>query len=105
MSELTEEQRKELAAKIGVCDAFLAKTIGHLTIENKVKYLLSNFFYDEGWSSHTNPKARKDGFNCEHTYNDNSIEHFIEDFTRWIKHEWSKSFMEAIEEAQEGKES
>ena len=95
------EERKERAAKIGVCNAFLAKLIGRGTIKNKVRYLLEDFFFDEGWAGRTNPNNGKNGYNTQHTYNDDTIKHFIEDFTRWIEDDWEKSFEKAMQEAKE----
>lgn len=101
MVQVSDEAKaqKDRAARIGVCDSFLAKLIGKQGIKNQVLYLLNDFFFDEGWSSMTNPESMKEGYNASHTYNNDSINHFIEDFTRWITDEWEVSFKKALEES------
>ncbi len=78
----------EKEIEVNFCDAFLEKVSNEQGFENKVRYLLKDFFYNEGWASKTNPKHMKEGYNAQHTYNNNDIDHFIEDFTRWALREF-----------------
>lgn len=72
----------------GICDAFIAKISGEQGIDNKARYLLEDFFYEEGWASKTNASAMKEGFHQQFTYNKSRIAHFIEDFVRLFKEEF-----------------
>ena len=69
--------------EVNFCDGFLKKVADKQGFENKIRYLLKDFFFHEGWASKTNPKCMKEGYNAQHTYNNNTIEHFIEDFVRF----------------------
>lgn len=84
--------------KINFCEGFIQKICGKQGIENKTRYLLEDFFYQEGWSSMTNPKAMKEGHHQEFTYPKSTIAHFIEDFVRLIQHEFKQEIKE-IEKA------
>jgi len=73
---------------MSACEDFVNKIIETEGYENKVRYLLEDFFFEEGWASKTNAKVMKDGYTAQHTYNNNQIKHFIEDFVRWSKKEY-----------------
>lgn len=85
MSE--KKLKKKEKPEVNFCSAFLQKIIQKQGFENKVRYLLEDFFFDEGWASKTNPKAGKNGNSHQYTYNYSTIRHFIEDFVRWSQRE------------------
>lgn len=74
--KMTEKER------INFCKAFADKIADIHGFENKVRYLLEDFFFEEGWASKTNKTAMKKGFTQQYTYNYSTIRHFIEDFVR-----------------------
>ena len=100
LDEKTKEQDRKWAKKvikiinkhnhkdIPNCKEFTQKIIAIGSFENKVRYLLEDFFFKEGWSKRTNPKNMKEGYNSELTYNEDIIKHFIEDFIRFAKKEY-----------------
>lgn len=85
---LVDKKIIERNLEVNFCNAFLQKIEGKHTIENKLRYLLEDFFYAEGWMSKTNPKAMKEGYHQEFTYSKANISHFIEDSVRLFKREW-----------------
>lgn len=78
--------------QIDFCKPVLDRVIGKKTFELKMRYQLETFFFHEGWASMTNPKNGKDGYTSQHTYNDDTIKHFIEDMVRWSRYEFDKKF-------------
>ena len=76
--------------EINFCRSFADKVMALQVIENKSRFLLEDFFYNEGWASKTNKNAMKKGFHQQYTFNKSIIAHFIEDFVRLIQ----KEFME-----------
>lgn len=79
--------KKEL--EVNFCDAFLNKVIAKKGFENKIRYLLEDFFFNEGWASKTNKKHLKEGYNQQFTYNYDTIRHFIEDAVRFSIREFT----------------
>ena len=54
--------------EINFCKSFIDKVVDKKGFENKFRYLLEDFFFNEGWASKTNPNAQKKGFSS-HTGN------------------------------------
>jgi hypothetical protein len=74
---------------INFCKDFADKIARVQGFENKVRYLLEDFFFDEGWASKTNKNAMKEGYSQQYTYNHSDIKHFIEDFIRFSVREFN----------------
>ncbi len=91
--------------ELNFCEAFYQKTCGVQGIDNKTRYLLEDFFYNEGWASQTNPKVAKEGYSQQYTYNKSTIAHFIEDFVRLFKKEFKEESNKIIEALNTKKES
>lgn len=71
--------------EMNFCKSFADKVAMEQCNENKIRHLLEDFFFNEGWASKTNPNLKATGHNAQLTYNEDSIKHFIEDFIRWFK--------------------
>lgn len=80
-----------MVKELTLCESFVKKVGAIGGFENKVRYHLEDFFFREGWASHTNPLNGKEGFSHQWTYNYDTLRHFIEDFVRWSKIEFDKS--------------
>lgn len=89
--------KKDEEQEVNFCSAFAEKIASQQGIENKTRYLLEDFFFDEGWASKTNPNCMKEGYSATLTYNKSTVSHFIEDFTRLIEGEF-KIELKKIEE-------
>ena len=74
--------------EINFCKDFVDKISDKKGFENKIRYLLEDFFFNEGWASHTNPKNGKEGYSHQYTYNYDTIRHFIEDMVRFSVREF-----------------
>jgi len=93
---MKKKTKKMIEPEINFCKAFMEKVAGKQGIENKTRYLLEDFFYEEGWMSKTNPKCMKEGQHQEFTYSKSSIAHFIEDFTRNFEREWEFEWKKVV---------
>jgi len=74
--------------EINFCKGFIDKISEKQGFENKIRYLLEDFFLEEGWASKTNKKAMEEGYSQQYTYNYSSIRHFIEDMVRFSVREF-----------------
>ena len=83
--------------EINFCKAMTEKVAGKQGIDNKLRYLLEDFFYEEGWASKTNAKAMKDGHHQMFSYTKQDIGHFIEDCVRLFKHGWETEWLKVVE--------
>lgn len=88
-----------MSGKINFCKSFLDKVAEKQGITNKLRYLLEDFFYEEGWMSKTNPKAMKEGYHQEFKYSKESIAHFIEDAVRLFQYEWDKGWKKVLKDS------
>jgi len=100
---MKKQSKKTIEPELNFCKAFLEKVAGKQGVENKARYLLEDFFYDEGWMSKTNPKSMKEGYHQEFTYSKSSIAHFIEDFVRLFGREWEVEWKKVIKASEEKK--
>lgn len=85
------------------CKAFAEKVAGVQGVENKARYLLENFLFEEGWASKTNPKAMKEGYHQTYTYTKSSLSHFIEDFVRLFKKGYNEEVSKILKIVEEKK--
>ena len=77
--------------EINFCKGFADKVADKQGFENKVRYLLEDFFFEEGWANKNNKKVMKEGYSQQYSYNYSTIRHFIEDFVRLSKLEFGKA--------------
>ncbi len=87
---------------INFCEAFAEKVADKMGFENKVRYLLEDFFFKEGWASRTNPEVQKEGYSAQLKYNGSTIKHFIEDFVRWSQLELKELQEKNLKDLQRG---
>ena len=74
--------------EINFCKSFVDKVADRIGFENKVRYLLEDFLFEEGWASKTNKKHMKEGYSQQYTFNYSTMRHFVEDFVRWSQREF-----------------
>ena len=83
--------------EINYCKSFADKIAGKIGIKVKLRYLLDDFFFNEGWAARTNPKVHKEGYTAQLTYNEETIKHFIEDCVRHFAREFELEVNTVIE--------
>lgn len=78
------------------CKAFGEKVVNIKGLENKMRFFLEDFFFNEGWASRSNPRLQKEGYSARLTYNESTIKHFIEDFVRYFQGDWEKEWQKVM---------
>lgn len=74
--------------EVNFCSVWVESLAGKHSMNNKLRYMLETFLYEEGWASKTNDKVMKKGYHQQYTYNKQDIAHFIEDTVRVFEREW-----------------
>jgi hypothetical protein len=69
--------------EINYCKSFTDHLTDKIGFENKVRYLLENFLFEDGWASKGNQNVGKDGYSHQYCYNYADLRHFVEDMVRW----------------------